>query len=792
MQFNVEWLKKWVAIDLEADALADRLTASGLEVDDVRPVAGEFSNVVVAEIEDCQPHPNADKLALCTVNDGNEERLQIVCGAPNARAGIRVPLAKVGATIGPDFKIKRAKLRGVESCGMLCSAKELGLSDDHSGLMELPDDAPLGQGLEDYLSLKDTVIEVDLTPNRADCLSIRGLARDVAASCEAEFIGADIKAVPAAIDAEFPITLKSPKDCPRYAGRIIRGIDPKAKTPLWMAETLRRCGLRSISPTVDVTNFVLLELGQPMHAFDLDKLNGEIIVRRGREGEKLTLLDESEVDLDDQVLAICDRDGPVAIAGIMGGLDTGVTDETKDILFESAYFNPATIMGKARAFGMHTDASHRFERGVDPQGQELAVERASQLLIEIAGGEPGPLLLAEDTSCIPRNRAVSLRPERLNLIIGCDIPRETTEAILERLGMDVEWVADHWTVTAPSARFDIEIEEDLIEEVARIYGYDEIPEAPVSGELAPGTRTGHRVSLLRVRESLCSAGYQEAINYSFVDKEQLEAVHHDQQVLALANPLSSDMDVMRTTLLPGLLTSLARNMRRQQPRVRLFETGVAFLQGEVMDESGRMAGIATGDALPEQWGEATRAMDFFDLKGDVQRLYAMKGEGGQPVFEASADLPWMHPGASAKVTLDGKPVGWCGAVHPSILKSFEIKKTVFAFELDLESLLKREIPFTKDISRFPSVRRDLALLLSNDVSYAMVEECITAVAGPFLETVTIFDVYQGSNLKKGYKSLAIGLIFNNVSSTLKDEDVDPAIETIVSQLEQRLGAQLRG
>ncbi len=792
MQFNVEWLKKWVAIDLEPEALAGKLTAAGLEVDDTRGVAGEFSDVVVAEIEDCQPHPNADKLSLCSVNDGTEERLQIVCGAPNARPGIRVPLARVGAKIGPDFKIKRAKLRGVESFGMLCSAKELGLSDDHSGLMELPGDAPLGTTLQDYLSLDDTVIEVDLTPNRADCLSIKGLARDVSASCEAEYTPEQIETVPASNDSRFPIRLESPEDCPRYAGRVIRGIDPNAKTPLWMAETLRRCGLRSISPTVDVTNYVLLELGQPMHAFDLDKLNNEIIVRRGRAGEKLVLLDESEVDLDEDVLAICDSEGPVAIAGIMGGLDSGVTSETKDILFESAYFNPATIMGKARAFGMHTDASHRFERGVDPQGQELAVERATQLLVEIAGGEPGPLLLAEDEPSVPRNQPVRLRPERLNLVIGCDIPQEATEAILERLGMDVTWDEGHWTVTAPSARFDIEIEEDLIEEVARIYGYDAIPEAPVSGELAPGTSSGHRVSLTRVREALCSAGYQEAINYSFVDQNQLAAVHHDEQVLPLANPLSSDMDVMRTTLLPGLLTSLARNVRRQQPRVRLFETGVAFLQGDVMNEVGRLAGIATGESLPEQWGEPSRAMDFFDLKGDLERLYAMKGDSGSPVFEPASDMPWMHPGASARISLDGEAVGWCGAVHPAVLKAFEIKKSVFAFELDLEELLQREVPFTKIISRFPSVRRDLALLLSNDISYAQVRECISAVAGPYLEKVTVFDVYQGSNLKEGYKSLAISLIFNNVSSTLKDEDVDPVIETIVSELEQHLGAQLRG
>ena len=791
MQFNVEWLKQWVAIDLDADALAERLTASGLEVDEVRPVAGEFSGVVVAEIEDCGPHPNADKLSLCTVNDGGEERLQIVCGAPNARPGIRVPLARVGGQIGPEFKIKRAKLRGIESNGMLCSARELGLSDDHSGLMELPSDATVGADLHDYLGLDDAVIEVDLTPNRADCLSVRGIARDVSASCNAEFTGQEIEAVPPASDSRFPIRLEAPEDCPRYAGRIVRGIDPTAKTPLWMEEKLRRCGLRSISPTVDVTNYVLLELGQPMHAFDLDKLNDEIVVRRGRAGEKLVLLDESEVDLDEEVLAICDSKGPVAIAGIMGGLDSGVTENTRDILFESAYFKPATIMGKARAYGMHTDASHRFERGVDPSGQEAAVERATQLLVEIAGGEPGPVLLAEEPASVPRNRAVTLRPERLELVIGCPVPNDAVEGILDRLGMAVEWNGSHWSVTAPPARFDIEIEEDLIEEVARIYGYDEIPEAPVSGELAPGTTSGHRVSLDRVRESLCAAGYQEAINYSFVDRSLLAAVQHDRQVLPLANPLSSDMDVMRTTLLPGLLTALARNLRRQHSRVRLFETGAAFLQGDTLDEPQRLAGVAVGSALPEQWGESDRPLDFFDVKGDIERLLAMRGDDEPAVFEPS-DLSWMHPGASARITVAGKDAGWCGAVHPSVLKAFDVKKAVFAFELELDILLERDIPFAKDISRFPSVRRDLALLLPDDVSYDQVRNCVAGVAGPLLEKVTVFDVYQGENLKEGYKSLAIGLIFNNVSSTLKDEDVDPQIEKIVSDLQQRLGAQLRG
>ena len=791
MQFNVEWLKQWVAVDLDAEQLAARLTAAGLEVDDMQPVAGAFTDVVVAEIEACEAHPDADKLHVCTVNDGGDERLQIVCGAPNARPGIRVPLARVGAVIGPDFRIRKAKLRGVESSGMLCSAKELGLSDDHSGLMELPADAPVGQDLRQYLQLDDHVIEVDLTPNRADCLSVRGIARDVAASCNADFTGVEIPAVPARSDAHFPIRLDDPADCPRYVGRIVRGIDPTAKTPLWMVERLRRCGLRSISPTVDVTNYVLLELGQPMHAFDLDKLQDEIVVRRARAGEKLVLLDETEAELDQDVLAICDADGPVAIAGIMGGLDSGVTERTRDILFESAFFNPATIMGKARRFGMHTDASHRFERGVDPSGQALAVERATALLIEIAGGEPGPLLIAESPEHLPANGPVSLRHERLQHVIGCAIPAERVEQILERLGMALQRTAWGWTVTAPAARFDIAIEEDLIEEVARIHGYDAIPEAPVAGELQPGTTSGHQVSLNRVRESLCAAGYQEAVNYSFVDHRWLEWVHHADAVLPLANPLSSDLDVMRTTLLPGLLAALARNVRRQQSRVRLFETGVVFLQGESLDEIERVAAVATGNVLPEQWGITSREIDFFDIKGDVESLFAMKGDDVDLQFEPG-EMPWMHPGASAVIRLDGKQVGWCGTVHPLVLKAFDIKKAVMAFEIDQKALLARDIPFAKEISRFPSVRRDIAVLVPDDVSYATVESCIRSAGGAHLEEVVAFDVYAGKNLKEGYKSLAIGLIFNNVSSTLRDEDIDPVIAAVVADLERSLGAQLRG
>jgi phenylalanyl-tRNA synthetase beta chain len=792
MKFSFNWLKQWVQLDLSADQLSERLTASGLEVDSVRPVAAEFTGVVVAEIESCSAHPDADKLSICSVNDGSPERLQIVCGAPNARPGIKVPLARVGARIGPDFIIKQAKLRGAESQGMLCSARELGLSDDHSGLMELPATAELGASFRDWLRLDDHSIEIDLTPNRADCLSIRGLARDVSASCAVDFIELPITAFPATSDASFPIRLEDTEGCPRYAGRVIENVNAQALTPLWMQETLRRCGVRSISPIVDVSNYVMLELGQPMHAFDRDKLDSQIIVRRGQKDEKLILLDGSEVDVDEDVLAICDASGPVALAGIMGGDASAVTNETRNILLESAWFNPAVIMGKARAYGMHTDASHRFERGVDPQGQVRAIERASQLIVEICGGSAGPVLLQEETSLLPGSSVVKLRLQRLNHLIGCEFQPQQVENILVRLGMIVQFhaVEQAWSVTAPSARVDIAIEEDLIEEVARIHGYDNIPVRMPSGEAQLGSAAKHQVSLQQLRESLCAAGYQEVINYSFVDIRQLQAVFQSEAALALANPLSSDLGVLRTTLLPGLLAALNRNLRRQHPRVRLFETGLAFLQSDALLEIPRIAAVACGSALPEQWSAKSRPMDYFDIKGDVERLLSLRG-AGEVNFER-LHTRWAHPGASATVHIAGQCIGWCGAVHPQVLKALDIDCEVFAFELDLEPLQERDLQRAKPYSRFPSVRRDIAIWLPEHTTWGEVRSCVLESAGELLQNLVVFDVYHDQRHKKGYKSLAIGLILQNVSSTLTDDVADPVIQQIISNLESRLSAELRG
>jgi len=792
MKFSVNWLKQWVRLEHSAEQLAERLTASGLEVEELSPVAGDFDGIVVAEIESCSTHPDADKLSVCTVNDGGPERLQIVCGAPNARAGIKVPLARVGAQLGAEFKIKKAKLRGVESNGMLCSARELGMSDDHSGLLELPADAEAGVNFRSWLALDDHSIEIDLTPNRADCLSIRGLARDVAASCGGEFIDHEIPSVTASSKSGFPIRLEDKAACPRYVGRVIENVSATVRTPLWMQEALRRSGIRSISPIVDVSNFVMLELGQPMHAFDRDKLDSEIIVRRGVAGEKLVLLDGSEVDVGEDVLAICDASGPVALAGIMGGAASAVTDETRNILLESAWFNPAVIMGKARAYGKHTDASHRFERGVDPHGQARAVERATQLILDICGGQAGPVLLAEINEFLPVVAAVKLRLQRLNKVVGHVFSQQQVEQILTRLGMQLEYHVSEqaWTVFAPSSRVDIAIEEDLIEEVARIFGYDNIPLRMPSGEVKVGSAAVHEVSLLQIRESLCAASYQEAINYSFLDSKQLEAVFQAEDALPLANPLSADLGVLRTTLLPGLLAALNRNLRRQHARVRLFETGLAFLQGESLLEVPRVAAVACGPALPEQWSLKSRPTDYFDIKGDVERLLALRGDG-QIRFER-LHAPWAHPGASASVFLEDQCLGWCGAVHPQVLQSLDISCEVFAFELDLQPLQQRAVQLAKPYSRFPSIRRDVAIWLPEQTTYTEVQSCILESAGELLQNLVVFDVYHDQKLKKGFKSLAIGLILQNVSSTLTDDIADSLIQQVISNLKSRLSAELRG
>ena len=792
MKFSCQWLQQWVDLDLDADDLAERLTATGLEVDSVTPVAAHTEKVVVGEIIECAPHPDADRLRVCRVEAGQGEPLEIVCGAPNAAVGLKAPLALVGGAIGEDFEVRQAKLRGVASHGMLCSARELGLGDDHDGLLALPADTKVGADIRQVLGLDDHMIEVELTPNRADCLSIQGLARDVAASCDAPLTPLDVAPVAPTHDEQRTVHLEAPADCPRYVGRVIRGIDPTAKTPLWMVERLRRSGIRSISPTVDCTNYVLMELGQPMHAFDLDRLEGDIVVRRGRDGETLQLLDGRDVTIDDDVLVIADDSGAVALGGVMGGASTGVTDETRNVYLESAYFDPAVIMGRARRFGMHTDASHRFERGVDPAGQERAIERITALLLDIVGGEPGPVVVTEEPDHVPVRPEVTLRLQRLNRVLGSNLGADDVQPILDRLGMASVYDEDEqrWRVTAPTPRFDIAIEEDLIEEVARVYGYDRLPTAIPSGELTPDTPSESRVPDADLRRLMCGSDYQEAVTYSFVDGGLLQRLGLEQGALPLANPISSDMDHMRTSLLPGLLEALARNQRRQRERVRLFEIGTVFNTGADPFEQRRIAAVAVGPAAPEQWGVERRPLDFHDIKGDVERLLALRGldEAGW----TAGKRPWLHPGQQADVSLGGRVVGWVGAIHPGLLSQLDIDGPVMAFEFDAAAIAIRELPNVNEISKFPSVRRDLSFVVPDAVTFDEVREVVENHAHTIMTNLLIFDVFKGKGVETGYKSLSIGLILQDVSSTLSDEVVDPVIQDVIEGLKTRLGAQLRG
>lgn len=791
MKFSVAWLKKWVAVDVSVDELALALTNAGLEVDAVAPVAADFEQVIVAEITACEPHPDAGKLQVCQVDTGNET-VQVVCGASNARAGLKAPLALVGAVLPGELQIGVAKLRGVESFGMLCSARELGLNDDASGLLELPGDVSPGTDLRQALELDDHTIELDLTPNRADCLSIRGIARDVCAIFSVDMRGIEISPVPAACDVRREIVLEDPDGCPRYAGRIIQGIDPSAPTPLWIVETLRRSGLRSIDPVVDITNFVMLELGQPMHAFDADTLHGDIIVRRGQKGETLCLLDGNEVALDDAFLLITDENSVLAIAGVMGGSATGVSKQTRNIFLESAFFNPTVIMGKARQLGLHTEASHRFERGVNPQRQEEAIERATELLLACCGGQAGPVSVAESSSHVPVNQQVRLRLTRLNRVLGSQLSETDVTPILERLDMDVSFDNGVWTARAPASRFDIAIEEDLIEEVARIHGYNRLPTHMPEGELPTPSIAERQIPLRQMRETLCGAGYQEVINYSFVDHNWLNVFDFEETAYPLANPLTADMDVMRTALIPGLMKSLAHNARRQRDRLRLFETGIVFAGGDAApEESHRVAGAVCGTALPEQWGiRPAKAVDFYDLKGDVECLLALRGES-KAVFTTGM-FPWLHPGQSAKLDIAGRYAGWLGAIHPGILKVLGLSGAVFAFELDIDVVAMRELPKARPVSKYPAIRRDLAFVVPASVNYLEIESCIRETAGDLLVNLLLFDLYSGQNVEKAYKSLAIGLILQDVSSTLLDKDVNSLVLRVVTALEKQLHAKLRG
>lgn len=790
MKFSENWLRQHVSLEADSAALEQRLTAIGLEVEGVERQGEGLDGVVVARILSCEKHPQADRLQVCQVDAGQGEPLQIVCGAPNARAGLVAPLAVVGARVG-EITIKAAKLRGVASNGMLCSAKELGVDADASGLMELPDDAPVGTALAGYLGLPDNVIELGLTPNRADCLGLRGLAYDVAAAFGAGVSGFESEPVPAASEAALGVELHAGADAPRYLGRVIEGVDARMATPVWMAERLRRGGIRPVSFLVDVTQYVMLELGQPMHAFDRDLLKGPVGVRHARAGEKLVLLDGREVDLDAGFLAVTDADRVVALAGLMGGQDTKVSDATRNVFLESAHFAPTAIAGRSRRLGLHTDAAHRFERGVDPELPRAAMEAATRLILQVAGGTPGPVTEAVLPEHLPKPAPIVLRRERLARVLGVRVDDSEVGRILRALGLTVEDTADGWLASPPSWRFDLAIEEDLIEEVARIHGYDRVPTTLPGGATRVVAATEGLVEESDLRRHMVGRDWLEAVNFAFVDAQLLDSWRLQDGAVPLANPLSAELGVMRTALLPGLVEALGRNAARQQPRVRLFEIGRAFAAaaaGEAPVETPRIAAVAIGDARAEQWGDDERPVDFHDLKGDLDSLAACAGARLQ---YRPSQQPQGHPGRSADVYRDDQRIGWIGELHPRLLRALDLDHAAVGFEVDLEPLRRRALPRLQALGRFPSVRRDLAFVVPEAVTWAAIETSIQTVAGPLLVGLGLFDVYAGKGVESGFKSLAMGLILQEKSRTLTEQDVEEVVQRVTDALQHEHGARIR-
>ena len=797
MKLSYQWLRDWVALRLDAPALAERLTLAGLEVAALEPAGPALDKVVVAEITAVRPHPEApERLRLCRVDAGRRHgRFEVVCGAPNAVPGLRVPFALPGAVLPGGRTIETTEIRGVMSAGMLCSAAELGLAESASGLLELGREARPGETLAAALHLDDTILEVELTPNRGDCLSVLGLAREVAALTAAKLRPWRARPVAARTKRAHPIVLAAPTDCPRYCGRVIEGIDPEAVTPLWMRERLRRSGVRAIHPVVDVTNYVMLELGQPMHAFDLARLAGEIRVRHAAAGETLELLDGRRVEVPAGALLIADAEKPLALAGIMGGAGSGVEACTRDIFLESAWFRPLAVARTARALGLQTESSYRFERGVDPALARQAIERATALLVEIAGGRPGPVLERTVRQKLPAAKPVRLRLARLERVLGTPLARRArVRAILSRLGMRPKAAKDGFTVMPPSYRFDLRIEEDLIEEVARIEGYEKIPAARPRIAVAPPGETETRLAVARLRALLADRDYHEVITYSFVDPKLESLLAPGQPACRLANPLSPEMAVMRTSLWPGLLQAVIYNLNRQQTRIRLFEIGRRFRpvgEGDA-EERAALGGVVTGEVWPRQWGAPNRPADFFDVKGDVEALLALGGRGAEAVRFQPAAHPALHPGRSAEILSNGVRIGWLGELHPRVRDQLEIAQPVLLYELDLDALCSARLPVFEPISRFPAIRRDLSVDLPEAVPASSVLEKVRDLAGNLLVNLELFDEYRGEGIDYGRKSLTLALTFQDSSRTLKETEVEAVMAKVVSGLEAGIGARLRG
>jgi len=789
MKFSERWLRTLVDPPLDTAALAEKLTMSGLEVESIEPAAPAFEGVVVARIESVAPHPNADRLRVCTVDAGLSERLSVVCGAPNAAAGMTVPCALVGAKLPGGVDIKRTSVRGVESAGMLCSARELGISEDAAGLLALASNAPIGADLREALALDDALITLKITPNRADCLSLVGIARDVSAVTGAAFMPPPSSVVAVATDARRGVRVDDRQACPRFVSRTIERIDPKAPTPEWMKQRLERSGIRSISAVVDVTNYVMLELGQPLHAYDDRELDGDIIVRFARAGEKLTLLNGETLDLEPDLLLVCDSAKPLGLAGIMGGEHSGINDTTTTVLLEGAFWNPAVIQGKSRRLGFTSDAGYRFERGVDFGGCAIAVERATQLILDICGGRAGPL--GDVRGELPLRAPVRLRPTRVARLLGIDVPVATIATCLERLHIPFVRDGSDFVATPPSWRFDLAIEEDLIEEVARLVGYDAIPAAPSAHVQQMLPEPEALIAPSRLKRRLVERDYQEAITFTFVSSTDEAALFPDRDAAAapvtVLNPIASHLDVMRTTLVGGLLDVLRTNLARKHERVRVFEVGRAFLRGNGgFEQPMRIAGLAYGDAFGEQWGAQKRAVDFFDVKRDVEALAAPRA-----LTTERAEHPALHPGRSARVTLDGRPIGWLGELHPGLSKRYEFPRPPIVFELDLAPLTERALPVARPVSKLPVARRDFAVLVDESLPWREVEDALAKTQPPQVDEVRLFDVYRGPELPPGKKSLAILVLIQDTERTLMDVELNRIVAQLVQVLVTQFGATLR-
>lgn len=791
MKISENWLRTWVNPAIDSDTLSDQLTMLGLEVDELVPAAKPFTGVVIGEVLTVVQHPDADRLRVTTVNISSSEPLQIVCGAPNVRVGMKVPVATIGAVLPGDFKIKKGKLRGVESQGMLCGASEIDLEDKIDGLLELPADAPVGTNIREYLNLDDHVIDISITPNRGDCFSIRGVAREIGVINQLPVTAPEIQEVAATIADQKQVVVTT-DGCPRYLGRVIKNVNTKAATPAWMEQALARSGIRQHSILVDITNYVLMELGQPLHAFDGGQVQGSVHVRQASANEKLVLLNEQEIELTEDVMVIADDVKALAIAGIMGGLSSSVTDETTEIFLESAFFAPLHIAGRARRYGLHTDASQRYERGVDFELPMIAMQRASQLIQTLAGGDFGPITVSEKTELLPKREAIELNQAQVDQLLGYQVPTAFITDALQRLGCAVTVTAEgEWTVVPPSHRYDMAIYQDLIEEVARIHGYDNIQ---ISLPVIDVKLAKHQdqFELTQLRQTLVTLGYQEAISFSFADLKLEKQLNSQVNPLALANPISSDLAVMRSTLLSSLIPCVQYNINRQQSRVRFFELGLRFdyqnaKSIEDLKQIPTLAMIAVGSKQIESWHVKAQVMDFFDLKGEVEEILAA---GRVQVEYVRSDREWLHPGQSAEILVDGKSVGYLGRLHPSLENALDLSTTWIA-ELDQSAVLQTYVSNFTELSRFPSVRRDIALVISDKINVSEIQQLIEKTGGELLDSTWLFDVYTGQGVEQGKRSLAFALLWQHPSRTLEDAEIKSGMDHIIQVLEDTYQATLR-